>query len=370
MENKRPSVRFPPWVLLTACAGFALLAPYPVIQAGDPTSDSGCRIKIDSWTGSYYRKIESPPRFQGFTGVAILPAFTTDPARYCRSDLWNSKLKRPWAGPMETTSVYIGASNPDTGGEIDAGLAYDQVKDNQGNLVLARNPEPASSRFPWTWYRLSRGPNHTLTDPWGRVLARGWTAVRQTLAWQTRLGQKLDFVYAYRPFLRVSGLGGSTWCSESPFTFLPGERVRISLRKKKTKEGWGFLFEVGEGARYYQREFTTSGFSFRNGSGYAFKRINSIDQFRPLGNGLMASNEGSGVKVIPTRARALRTGWEEAYLIKADGTKVPFVANNGAMNVRGQDTAPYYNATFSHRSGIDARGGEILDITPQHPTRE
>ena len=314
-------------------------------------SDSGCPVEISSWTGAYYRKWRSPARFDGFYGVAILPTYRTDPNRYYHVDHRDANQKQRWEGPMDHTSLYVGASNPDTNSEIDTGITFEQVWDSQKRLILTKAADIVGGSDPSGWYRVALNPSIVLTDPRGEVLAKGWPAIEEKVR-----QEKLHYYFAFRPFYRYNDSTGNVWNSESDLFFLPGERPQISL----THQGNNFRIAVVSGAKSYVREFRVLGFS-DHGRGYPFKRVNSIDQYRLLSNGLIKGNEGPTVRVIPTKAAAIRTGWQEAWLLKSDGGRVPFTAPN-AINTRGRDTAPQYDKIFHDRSGIGANGGELFDI--------
>jgi hypothetical protein len=252
--------------------------------------------------GAYFRKIESAPSETavGLTGKLTLPSVTVDPKR-----LMPKRAGDPswWEGPLDRPSVYLGVSAPEL--EVDAGLSWERVMDDQG----------------------------TLTD-----------------------------AYAFRPFWRVSSQGRSVFGPPAETTkpsFKPGQSLDMTL--SVVGDGQLELEIKGEGSPDYSIVFAADGLPVdAAGHPRTFKRVNAIDQYRLDPAAGRKGNEGADA--LPTAARALGGAWTSAGVLQAAGSAQP-LSGKACRVVLSGDRAATAPPSVVAGSPTPA-GGETIDLAP------
>jgi hypothetical protein len=145
--------------------------------------------------------------------------------------------------------------------------------------------------------------------------------------------------------------------SDSSKLFLPGEKVKLKIQKISNEN---FELLIHSSHERVSVKFTYPQFAALDTSGFYVKRINAIDQFR-LVDGLRKGNEGLEVEVIPTKARALGSKWENVSILKRGGQVLPFTAPS-CIHVRGVDTALDYDKIFHYSEINKSSGAQVVDI--------
>lgn len=391
------------------------------IQAmgGDP---SGCQVEYSSWRGAYYRKVRSAEKYSGLVGTIKVPAFVENASRVLKVTSGNLQNRPDWDGTLDRPSLYVGAHSSSY--QIDTGIGWAPVKDGDAPRVLARREHSQSqSRYDRTqWFRLYEKIVKTqnsaqpwaeefepyLKSPSGDIVARGRENIRSYVD-----ENKLDFVFAFKPFVRTSNtvhrgaldkvsvetvwdefeqrertasvyeLGDSEvvdgrvvprfhqWFNDTPFYYVPGDEIEIQL----THLGREFVLKLHSKQKKelvwfkFHQEGFESAFDV-----YSFKRVTSIDQYRLSSVGTRVANEGAGVGAIATSAKLVGGGWADFYVLSSEGSqgsssgrRTP-LANSNCFNTRADDLASRYLEVFRVQAFDVTNGREFVDILPNNGT--
>jgi hypothetical protein len=301
---------------------------------------SGCSTsKVFNFGGAYFRKLVTRESAQitGIRAEGALPLVSFDPDRYYTAQ----DGKDYQTGPLDRPSVYMGAGSPSN--ELDCGLTWDRVYTSSGMAVLVSSQ---SARF-----TLAKDKS-ALYGSDGAKLASGGKAAAAKIA-ELKLKPEL----AFRPFWRTTGMGEPSWHNPQVGApdnvyFYPGEKIKMAVN---FVDGGRFRLEISAGERSFSVTFAQKGFQGKR----AFKRINSIDQFR-LVDGVRQGNENR--EVIPTKTRVTGALWTSTAVLRGSAAPAAFTGVN-CMEQRGRDTAARYADIF-RASGWTDNGGESLDIIP------
>lgn len=313
-------------------AGFDLFKSRPRPSAAAASSicagsEADARAK-----GAYFRKIESvsDPRARGIRGRAVLPQVAFDPSRNFSPTAADPAW---WEGPLDHPSVYVGASAE--GAEIDAGLTWDRVYDEQRRPTFTDNPDGCDHGQ----------AEHRFVEP-------------------AKDGKPLAPNFAFRPFWRATDASRGIWAQPpvgDQFYYYPGQRVSLSLRVSANDELTLEIKPDAGAGPHFAASIAQRGFPVE-GRERSFKRVNSIDQYR-VDNGARRGNEG--FDALPTRARATGGAWLEAKLLGPGGAEAA-LAGPACKVVIGAEpaacTAPVVLALKP-----TASGGETIDIVPPAP---
>lgn len=298
------------------------------------------------FSGAYFRKVESARAgWRGLEAGVALPSVTFDPARFFRPvapDLaWQ-------LGPLDRPSVYLGARDEESGGEIDAGLTWDRVYDASGRPVFTDRVLPGVP------LGTDEGdPAHRFVSPalapfgWRDGRGRALTDKEKEL-----LIGRLVPDFAFRVFWRAPGVAWGNPAKDSPSNvyLYPGRAATMRL----IEAGAGrFRLEVSGDGGSFAGEFSAGGFA----PGRArFKRVDSIDQFYLSETRERRGNERRDA--LPTAAAAPGARWSSATLLP-DGVAL---AGKDCVDVFPEDLKARWSEIFTTREL--AGGGERVDIRP------
>jgi hypothetical protein len=287
-------------------------------------------------------------------------------------------LADPKSGPLDRPSVYSGGEVK--GVHVDAGLSTDRVYDPNGRPTFTESASMSGGPAGATGVFALGGtaPNRVLLGPDGKAVARGDAQVVAALA-----ERKLVPNYGFRPFWRVSP--GAGWSNPRPIAsqnptgagnemFFPGEPLSMSL--VATAPG-RITMEVASGDRRGRYGFDAAGFG--TGQPQAWKRVNSIDQFKEVVRDGAVSRAGNEtdysttpVKVaqtIPTATTALGARWSATTTQLTDGSsKSVWALDSAPQLVRGAQwpRSAAGTAAFERTFRRVVTGqSERLDITPR-----
>lgn len=147
--------------------------------------------------GAYFNKIEVNENMNniGITGNAKLPIVNFDPSRY-----------DPKHGYLDIPSVYMGGNskiNKDVSKELDVGLSWDKVYDNNRNLTYTDSPTGTDGGDPTKRYMKSK-------DKAGNVFYQDYSNPPKIVAGGNSgvnvsdFEKKIKMNYAFRPFWRTT----------------------------------------------------------------------------------------------------------------------------------------------------------------------
>ena len=331
--------------------GFASLIVSPSLASD---SRSGCMADVSRWTGAYYYKVTSLSGFDGLRAELVLPTFRPDSSRQFDYRMENPKHRAVWAGPLDLADVYFGASHPDTGEEMDSGLAWSVVTDPQGRFILHSPAAALEGRDPATWFRLDEALRE-LSDPQGSVVARGAHDIDQAIR-----VRGLRFFHAFTPFYR-NNESATAWNAFRDRYYVAGERVQVSL----TLDAGTFTLRVtSPGHRDFTARWMQSGFG-RSTRGFIFKRIASIDQFNIVNDERRVNEPSAGhpVTVIATTAGVSGMVWETTGVRHPPSGSWEPLHPPGCKEVRPPDLLSRYDQVFK-ASRVGDLGDQTLEITP------
>jgi hypothetical protein len=255
--------------------------------------------------GAWYRKIESVESPE-FDGITVAGVLPSPSFDPGRMHVPGPGEREYTRGPLDSPSVYVGLHAGRT--EVDAGLKWDHT------------------------YDAGASPSGT---------------------------------FAFRVFWRVRDDAGDSWRNPAPGSaqdvyLLPGDDFAMTLR---VDAGGRARLDVRGGGQSFATTFPLAGL----GAGgrpapRSFKRVAAIDQFRE-DRGLRVGNEGR--PAIATRARMTGGRWSSVELLA--GARRPPLTGALARDARSADETDRYRSIFPS-AGLDARGGEGIDVIPPAPT--
>jgi hypothetical protein len=308
-------------------------------------------------TGAYFHKlaIHASRAYRGVRGRIRLPVPSFDARRwtqgYSFGDDYASQM------PSDHPSVYTGGNNGNTGQEVDAGLTWDR-RALLGQPLYTDMPDGVSLGDESREYYIGRSVDEEGNKQLAliRRSAREVVATGNSTFWARSniqeyfAARQLKPAFGFRPFWRTVTSAGNRWHQLSAGTgpvFLPGEYVTMQLQIVGTN-----VLELrisGASGNFVQR-FPQYGFSL--GQPIVWKRVNSIDQ-----------DHNENKHVIPTSCRVIGAHWFFFTLTPWNGGQsVPMTCHN-AYIAPGRDIVSRYASIFRTR-GVDANGGELLDIVP------
>jgi hypothetical protein len=254
--------------------------------------------------GAWYRKIESAES-PAFEGLDASGVLPAPSFDSNRMHVPGPGEPEYMRGPLDSPAVYVGLHAGST--ELDAGLKWDHAYDSSGQSV----------------------------------------------------GQ-----FAWRVFWRARDGAGNSWHNAPPGSngdiyLLPGDAFTMTLTVRP--DGQAHFEVLGAGERFAVLIPLTGLGDGAQRAPRSFKRVHSIDQFRDEG-GWRRGNENS--PAIPTRAKLTGGRWTAVNLL-IGARRIP-LAGELARDVRPGDEADRYRAIFP-AAGLDARGGEPIDIIPPAP---
>ncbi|MCX5794225.1 MAG: hypothetical protein NTY77_01855 [Elusimicrobia bacterium] len=287
-------------------------------------------MRVDAHVrGAYFRKVESAgsARYTGIRAQVVLPSVGFDPTRS-----FTPAPGQPayWEGPLDRPSVYVGAHT--SAKEVDAGLTWDRVYDEQGRPTFTDLPSGSDGR-----------------DPKHRFIVAELN------------GRRIRPNFAFRPYWRTTLNHGNQWHNppaDDPYYFYPGESLVMALRVRDDGTMRLDIRTAGGAGRHFTAVFQQDGFAA--GQSRSFKRVASIDQFRIV-DGARRGNEGMDVQ--PTRTTVRGAAWSQVSLLTARNASK--MSGSACQEVAGADTAKDYAGIFSITPDPD--GGETLDIIPPQP---
>jgi len=256
-------------------------------------------------TGAWYRKIESVPSVD-WDGISAAGVLPAPQFDPNRMHAAAPSEEPYKSGPLDSPSVYVGLHAAAV--ELDAGLKWDHTYGADGS-------------------------------PLG--------------------------IFAWRVFWRVHDASGDKWRNPVPGSaadiyLLPGDAFTMTL---KTAADGSTRLEIRGGGQSFSTSIPLKTLA-ADGKPLprAYKRVHAIDQFR-LEAGLRVGNElGSA---IPTSARLTGGRWSSTDLL-CGARRMPLTGGL-ARDVRGADEADVDRAVFP-TAGLDARGGEPIDVLPPAPS--
>ena len=288
---------------IVACGPAPRTTRAPVAPDPVATTPQSCLTShVDGHVrGAYFRKVVSRPRTDAH-GIRVVVRLPELTFDPAREYVAPGGQSDYRTGPLDRPSVYLGGTASNH--EVDVGLTWDRVYDEGGAAL----PE-----------------------------------------------------FAFRPYWRTTN-GKNEWHqpvvgSPENLYFHPGETVTMSLVETGSDS---LRLEVVGGHAHFSQTFEQLGFG--DGAPETWKRVSSIDQFM-----LDATHKRVGLEgrdVLPSRTTALHAAWISVELLDLEANPIG-VLGCDALEVRGADTDPHYDAIFA-RGSLDARGGETLDIVPVH----
>jgi hypothetical protein len=278
--------------------------------------------------GAYFRKVESLASLTdaGIRGQVVLPSVEFDSTRFLTPAPGQPAY---WEGPLDRPDVYMGAHT--SAKEVDAGVTWDRVYDEQGRPAFTDLPSGSDGRDPSHRFSVAE------LD-----------------------GKKLQPDFAFRPYWRTTLGNGNQWHNppvNDPYYFYPGETLVMTLRARGDGTMRLDIRTTGGTGRHFTTVFQQDGFDAKTSR--SFKRAVSIDQFRIV-NGARQGNEGQDVQ--PTGTKVHGAQWSEVTLLDAQGAT--YLGGSNCQEAAGPDTMKDYANIFSIILGEN--GGETLDITPPH----
>jgi len=317
-----------------------------------------------AFTGAYYRKIGSPAssEFFGIRAEGVLPSFQLDPTRYfvepAAVTTDREGINHFRTGPLDRPSIYLGGNG--SGHELDAGLCFDRVYDENGEPTFTNDPSGCHG-----------GDEAKLFARIGRKLVDGTgKLIRDDVSWEELGGLGFRPNFAFRPFYRTTnhlvdeeGKPIPEWFNPKPgamdnLYFFPKdpivmairvlgkERVRLDIRTQDSKRAFHVIFRA---------------LGFAPFVAHSFKRVNAVDQFR-VENGKRVGNEKQ--PLIHTKTRVTEAVWSRVFLLNSKDEQFKALSGPNFLQAFPAQLERVFEAVFqSQASDAEiALGGETLSI--------
>lgn len=326
-------------------------------QGGDPfpPPDPDCHPhQSSSAHGAYFRKVTSSAStaYRAIHVVGSLPRVVIDRERWFQTDLAGEEWKN---GPLDRPSLYLGGRA--SGVEVDAGLTWDRVYDDQGRATWTDELESGSD---------GDEPEHRFI-----VLASGAVESAEGVPRPEGMTGLIEN-FAFRAFWRANGLWANPPVgSELNKYYYPGQGFRMQIRTaaagllELTMNDDGPMDEHGQTAKFIQQTFDAPGWGV--GAAQLFKRVNSIDQFTVI-DGERVGLETADLDVLPTHTRAINGEFLIVRLLGAQGVLEGYL-DCAQPAVVGSDLileAQYENIFLLYAQ--NEMGGERSIIVPPSPS--
>lgn len=227
--------------------------------------------------GAYFNKIEVHENINniGITGKAKLPVINFDPSRY-----------DPTHGYLDIPSVYMGGNakiSKDVSKELDVGLSWDKVYDDNRNLTYTDSPTGTDGGDPTKRYMKSK-------DKSGNVFYQDYSKPPKIVAGANSgvnvadFEKKIKMNYAFRPFWRTTNSEAyqiKIGQVQELGTSSDGKKIILQANADKNKEvtaeikkdDKGFYYETKENGKNVRHPLTQG--KGKNGDLAFFKAANT-----------------------------------------------------------------------------------------------
>lgn len=298
--------------------------------------------------GAYFRKVTSTASSSYLTlhTTGVLPRVIIDRARWFHTDDPSLGYQN---GPLDRPSFYLGGRA--SGVEVDAGLTWDRVYDEDGRptwtdeLVAASDGGQRSRRF------VVLGDGSVL-DADGAPREEGTRGLVEN--------------FGFRPFWRAVGVWANPPVgSEDNVYFYPGEGLRMQIKAAGVDTLELVINSADDPSKTFFVSFDAPGWG--RGEPQLFKRVHSIDQFTVF-EGERVGLETADLDVLPTDTVLEDATWSTVRVLGTQGAELAVLDCDSPAVVGSDEVLEHgYDTIFLLYDQTPAGGERSVILPPRNP---